>query len=473
MRQLVDGCKSIFFVMNSLKQYIDIFKENRRAIDDHSALALNRLRDDACKVLENATLPRKGDEDYETTDLNEMFAPDYGVNINRVNLTADPDEAFRCDVPNMSTSPYYFFNDIYHHHGDFAQQSSGVVISSLRKAASDYPELIAEYYGKIAPLDDAQVALNTLLAQDGIFVYVPRNVVLERTLQIVNIMNVAYPAMAVRRVLVVLEEGAQARMLVCDHTQSRTVQCLSNQVIEVSVGKNAVFDFYELEATAETSNRASSMWIRQAAGSNLLINGMTLANGATRNNYHISVDGEHAETHLLGMAIASGKQHIDNHTLICHNAGYCHSNELFKYVLDDNSTGAFSGKILVAPDAPKVEAYQSNRNVCASTSAKMFTKPQLVINTDDVKCSHGATVGQLDQEALFYMQTRGIPEHEARTLLMQAFMSDVIDGVRIDALKDRLRHLVEKRFAGTLSNCGECAGTCLKVKGKITKNDEI
>ena len=253
-------------------------------------------------------------------------------------------------------------------------------------------------------------------------------------------------------------------MLVCDHTQSRDVQCLSNQVIEISLGEGATFDYYDLEATASSSRRASTLWAQQAAGSNLLIDGITLANGITRNGYHISINGEHAETSLLGMAIASGEQHVDNHTYIGHNVGHCHSNELFKYVLDDRATGAFSGKILVAENAPKVEAYQSNRNVCASPAAKMFTKPQLEIYTDDVKCSHGATVGQLDQDALFYMRTRGIPEHDARTLLMQAFMSDVIDGVRIEALKDRLHHLVEKRFAGALADCGECSGKCLRNK---------
>ena len=452
--------------MTSLSQYTDIFKAHRSAIDAHSAPVLNAARDAALAALEDASMPRKGDEDYEATDLDEMFAPDYGVNINRVSLTADPEEAFRCDVPNMSTAPYYFFNDVYHHDGDFGGQGNGVIVSSLRKAAEEHPDIVARHYGRIAPLTDPQVALNTLLVQDGIFVYVPRDVIFERTLQLVNIMNVAKPIMAVRRVLVVLEDGAQARMLVCDHTQSRDVQCLSNQVVEISLGENAVFDFYELEATAATSRRAASMWVSQSAGSNLLIDGMTLSNGSTRNNYHIDVKGEHAETHLLGMAISSGEQHIDNHTFIGHHAGHCHSNALFKYVLADNATGAFSGKILVAPDAPKVEAYQSYRNVCASATAKMFTKPQLEIYTDDVKCSHGATVGQLDRDALFYMRTRGIPEQEARILLMQAFMSDVIDGVRIEALKDRLRHLVDKRFAGALSNCGDCAGTCLKVKGK-------
>ncbi|MGN1238266.1 MAG: Fe-S cluster assembly protein SufD [Muribaculaceae bacterium] len=451
--------------MSAIKQYTDIFTTYSDAINAHSAPVLNAVRPDALNALENARMPRKGDEDYEATDLHEMFAPDYGVNINRVNLTADPAEAFRCDVPNMSTSPYYFFNDVYHHVGDtLTPHRDGVIVSSLRKAAEDYPDLVARHYARIAPLSNPQVALNTLLAQDGIFVYVPQRVALERTLQLVNIMNVAQPVMAVRRVLVVLEEGAQARMLVCDHTQSRTVQCLSNQVIEVSLGEGATFDFYDLEATADTSRRASSLWAHQAAGSNLLVDGITLANGITRNDYHISVDGEHAETSLLGMAIMGGNQNVDNHTFIGHNVGHCHSNELFKYVLDDHAIGAFSGKILVAGNAPKVEAYQSNRNVCASTTAKMFTKPQLEIYTDDVKCSHGATVGQLDQDALFYMRTRGIPEHEARTLLMQAFMSDVIDGVRIEALKDRLHHLVEKRFAGALADCGECAGKCLRNK---------
>lgn len=451
--------------MSAIKQYTDIFTTYSDAINAHSAPVLNAVRPDALNALENARMPRKGDEDYEATDLHEMFAPDYGVNINRVNLTADPAEAFRCDVPNMSTSPYYFFNDVYHHDGDtLTPHRDGVIVSSLRKAAEDYPDLVARHYARIAPLSNPQVALNTLLAQDGIFVYVPQRVALERTLQLVNIMNVAQPVMAVRRVLVVLEEGAQARMLVCDHTQSRTVQCLSNQVIEVSLGEGATFDFYDLEATADTSRRASSLWAHQAAGSNLLVDGITLANGITRNDYHISVDGEHAETSLLGMAIMGGNQNVDNHTFIGHNVGHCHSNELFKYVLDDHAIGAFSGKILVAGNAPKVEAYQSNRNVCASTTAKMFTKPQLEIYTDDVKCSHGATVGQLDQDALFYMRTRGIPEHEARTLLMQAFMGDVIDGVRIEALKDRLHHLVEKRFAGALADCGECAGKCLRNK---------
>ena len=445
--------------ISALKQYTDLYWEHSKDVDANSAPALNALRKDALRNLDGKRLPKRGDEDYEATDVEAIFAPDFGVNINRVDILADPNEAFRCDVPNMSTAPYYFFNDIYHH-DTTTNFGRGVIVTSLRNAAQSYPELVARHYGSLAPLTDPQVALNTLLVQDGIFVYVPRGVTMERTLQIVNIMNTPQPIMALRRVLVVLEEGAQARMLVCDHTQSRKVPCLSNQVIEVVAGEDSVFDFYDFEATSPTSFRASSMWARQQARSNLLVDGITLSNGTTRNNFHIDVDGEGAETKLLGMAISSGEQHIDNHTYIGHNAGYCHSNELFKYVVEDSATGSFAGKILVAPGAPKVEAYQSNRNICASTTAKMHTKPQLEIYTDDVKCSHGATVGQLDQDAIFYMRTRGVPLDQARVLLMQAFMSDVIEAVRIDALKDRLHNLVEKRFAGSLAGCGDCAGTC-------------
>jgi Fe-S cluster assembly protein SufD len=162
------------------------------------------------------------------------------------------------------------------------------------------------------------------------------------------------------------------------------------------------------------------------------------------------------------MTIASGEQHVDSHTFISHNAPRCHSNEMFKYVLNDKAVGAFAGKILVKPNCPRVEAYQGNRNLCGAPTAKMYTKPQLEIYTDDVMCSHGSAVGQLDEEALFYMRTRGIGLEEARRLLMQAFVADVIDGVRLDALKDRLHYLVEKRFAGTLSNCASCMAACRK-----------
>ena len=270
-----------------------------------------------------------------------------------------------------------------------------------------------------------------------------------------------------RRILVVVGRNASARMLVCDHTSNAEVDYLSSQVVEIVAMEGATFDYYDLEESSERTKRLSSVFVTQAAGSNVLVDGITLLNGYTRNNYRFEVNGEHAESHLLGMTIAGGCQHVDNHTFISHNAPRCHSNEMLKYVLNDHAVGAFSGKILVKPGCPRIDAYQGNRNICASPEAKMYTKPQLEIYTDDVKCSHGATVGQLDQEAMFYMRTRGVSEPEARRLLMQAFVSDVVDAVRLESLRDRLRHLVEKRFDGSLAtSCqsGDCAASCHRHK---------
>ena len=446
--------------MNALKQYIDLYDQSRDLIAQQSPAVLNMLRGQARETLATARLPRKGSEDYEATDLEAVFAHDYGVNVNRLPFEADPTETFHCDVPNLSTCLYYTSNDAFHSSATAERNIGKVVVEPFSMAAVDYPDLMTAYYGKLARMEDPTVALNSLLVQDGLFIYVPDGVVAERPIQLVNIFNAALDMMVQRRLLIVVGRNASARLLMCDHSQSPDYRYLNNQVVEIVAMQGSTVDYYDLEESTPKTSRVSSIYVDQHEGSNVLIDGITLTNGFTRNNYHVEVNGEHAETQLLGMTIASGDQHVDSHTFISHNAPRCHSNEMFKYVLDDNAVGAFAGKILVQPGCPRVEAYQGNRNLCSAPTAKMYTKPQLEIYTDDVMCSHGSAVGQLDEEALFYMRTRGIGIAEARRLLMQAFVADVIDGVRLDALKDRLHYLVEKRFAGTLSNCAGCLQAC-------------
>ena len=448
--------------MNALQQYIDLYDECREVLEQQSPALLNMVRRTAREQLATARLPRKGSEDYEATDLEAVFAHDYGVNVNRLPFEADPGETFHCDVPNLSTCLYYSSNDAFHSSATAERNISQVVVEPFSMAAVDYPELMADYYGKIAKMSDPTVALNSLLVQDGLLIYVPDGVVAERPIQLVNIFNAALDMMVQRRLLIVVGKNAAIKLLACDHTQSLDYSYLNNQVVEIVAMQGAMLDYYDMEESTPKTSRVSSIYVEQHEGSNVLIDGITLTNGFTRNNYHVEVNGEHAETHLLGMTIASGEQHVDSHTFISHNAPRCHSNEMFKYVLNDNAVGAFAGKILVQPGCPRVEAYQGNRNLCGAPTAKMYTKPQLEIYTDDVMCSHGSAVGQLDEEALFYMRTRGIGIDEARRLLMQAFVADVIDGVRLDALKDRLHYLVEKRFAGTLSNCAGCLAACKK-----------
>ena len=438
---------------NSLKQYIELHDDNLDAINGHSAPQLNALRKEARKALDNAILPRKGSDDYEATDLNAVLAPDYGVNINHVDLSRESTTKFRCEVPNLSTCLYYVFNDTFKPSATAGQSGDKASVESFQ--ATKHPEVLAQHYGSVARLGNTCTALNTMLAQDGVLIYVPKGSATTKPIQLINVFDANARLMAVRRVLIVLEDDAQARVLVCDHTKGDQ-QYLSLETVEIVVGRNAHLDYYHMEESDEHTSRLSQMWVRQGEGSNVLIDGITLTNGFTRNDYQIDVDGEHCDTHLLGMAIATGEQHVDNHTLINHNAPRCQSNEMFKYVLNDNAVGAFAGKILVKPNCPKIDAYQGNRNIVAAPSARMYTKPQLEIYTDDVKCSHGATVGQLDQEALFYMQTRGISMPVAQKLLMQAFMSDVIDGVRLDTLRERLRHLVEMRLSGDYQMCQSC-----------------
>ncbi len=450
--------------MNALKQYIDLYDENHELIDSLSPDVLNQVRRAAREHLQTARLPRKGSEDYEATDLEAVFAYDYGVNVNRLPFDVDPGETFHCDVPNMSTCLYYSSNDAFHSSATAERNIGQVVVEPFSMAAFDYPELMNAYYGKLANMGDPTVALNSLLVQDGLLIYVPDGVVPERPIQLVNIFNAALDMMVQRRLLIVVGKNASLKLLACDHTQSPDYSYLNNQVIEIVAMQGSTLDFYDMEESTALTHRVSSIYVDQHEGSNVLIDGITLTNGFTRNNYHVEVNGEHAQTHLLGMTIASGEQHVDSHTFISHNAPRCHSNEMFKYVLNDQAVGAFAGKILVKPDCPRVEAYQGNRNLCGAPTAKMYTKPQLEIYTDDVMCSHGSAVGQLDEEALFYMRTRGIGIDEARRLLMQAFVADVIDGVRLDVLKDRLHYLVEKRFAGTLSSCAGCMAPARRIR---------
>lgn len=316
--------------MSSINQYIDLLNANREAIDSHSAGALNAARQSALEALAGQRMPVKGDEDYEVTDLEEVFAADYGVNINRIEMAANPAEAFHCDVPNLSTCLYFLINDSFKAAKNSANAlPDGVIVKSLRDAAADNADIVDRYYGKAARLSDRPTALNTLLAQDGVFVYVPKGVAVEKPLQIVNILTSGAPLMACRRLLIVVEENAQLRMLACDHTQAHDVDFLNSQVVEIFAGKNSVVDFYDIEDSSDRTRRVSTLYLHQETGSNLMVDGITLKNGMTRNDFIVDLAGDNTELHLMGMAMASGQRHVDNHTMVCHTAKGGHTDELF------------------------------------------------------------------------------------------------------------------------------------------------
>ena len=443
--------------MKAEQQYIDLFAQCEDLICRHAAGVMNAPRAEAFADFERVGFPSVKSEDYKYTDVAQSFAPDYGLNINRLSIPVNPYDVFRCDVPNLSTSLYFVVNDTFYDKMlPKAHLPEGVYAGGLSTFAEQYPEIAARYYAKAASSKhDGIIALNTMLAQDGFVLYVPKGVVVERPVQLVNIFRSDVDTMANRRILVIMEAQSNAKLLVCDHSID-DVKFLATQVVEVFAGEGAYFDYYDLEESSDSTTRFSSVHVKQEAGSNVLVNGITLNNGLTRNNYYVELNGEQAEATLCGMSILDKEQQVDSYSHITHAAPYCTSNELFKNVLDDQAVGVFSGRILVKEGAQKTAAYQTNRNLCATREARMYSKPQLEIYADDVKCSHGMTTGQLDENALFYMQSRGIPRDEARMLLSVAFTSDVIDYVRMDALKDRLHKLVEKRFRGELARCAGC-----------------
>ncbi len=439
-------------------EYINLYKQYHETIKKHSSSLMNAGRDASFALFEKLGFPTTKLEKYKYTDLTDALSYDYGLNINRLSIPVNPYQVFKCDVPGIQSYLYFVLNDGFYPVNDKRNDDlpENVIICSLREASEKYPALVEKYYGKLtATKNDGLVAFNGAFAQDGFFMYVPENVQLDRPVQLINIMRSDVDFMANSHNLIILEKNAKAQLLVCDHTMD-DVRFVTNRVTEVFVDEYATYEHYKLENTHNKTTNLSTLLIDQKASSNVLGNIMTLHNGVTRNTIEIGINGEHCETTLCGMVVGDKNQQVDNYTSIRHNKPNCHSTELFKYVLDDVSKGGFTGELYVARDAQKTQAYQTNKNILLNRTAKMRTKPQLEIYADDVKCSHGATIGQLDESAMFYMRQRGIPEKEARLLLMFAFTADVIDYIRIDALQDRMKMLVEKRLRGELSKCEGC-----------------
>ena len=444
--------------MASEQQYIELYEQARQMICDHAPEAMNAVRDAAFERFKAKGFPSRKVERYKYTDLQKLFEPDYGVNLNRLEIPADPYQTFRCDVPNLSTSLYFIVNDAFY--GKSPAKSllpDGVIVGSLSEFAAKRPDIVSRYYNQLAGKDEAAVSdLNTMLAQDGLMVYVPRNTVVDRAVQVINILTTPTANLMVnRRVLIVLEEGAQLQMLFCDHAADDR-EFLTTQVIEAFVGENAHLDLYCLEETHYKNVRVSNVYVDQQRDSRVCHNVITLHNGVTRNKLDLTFSGEGAECHCYGCVIADKQQHVDNNTLIIHKVPHCTSNELYKYVLDDKATGAFAGRVLVEHGAQQTVSQMTNQNLTATKEARMYTQPMLEIYADDVKCAHGSTVGQLNDAALFYMRQRGISLPEAKMLLQNAFINEVIDKIELAPLRDRLHYLVEKRFRGELNKCEGC-----------------
>ena len=448
--------------MQTLEKYLELYQKNSQLIGKDDPPFLKELRNTAMSAFKHAGFPQRKEERYKYTHLEPVFDGELSFDFEPRKIDFDDEEIFRCDVPMLDSNVLTVLNGFFHNPGGetLTHLENGIIYGGLKEAITQHPGLVEKYLGKNAPTDDEPfVALNTAFSQDGIFLYVPKGIRMERPIQIINLLLSDKNQMVQHRNLLVLEANAEAQVIICDHTLSPHMY-LTNSVTEVYTGENADLDLLRLQNEHNNSCQVTNTWIRQDRNSRCQHGTITLHGGMVRNNLRINMEGEGAENSALGLFLTDKMQHVDSYTVIEHSKAHCISNQYYKGVLDDVSTGSFNGKIHVHRDAQKTEAYQTNNNILLTDTSRMYTKPRLEIYADDVKCSHGATVGQLDEDALFYLQSRGIPKEESRLMLMDAFTWDVISKIKQPSLQERITDLVGKRLRGELSRCNNCAMHC-------------
>jgi len=442
-----------------------IFEQNKKQLGSSLPEYIGHLREEAIENFIRTGLPEKNDEAYKYFAITRAFKPDYNMQLTPSKVDFHVEDIFKCDVPNLNTRLEIILNGFYvSRDKPLTELENGILIGSLAAALKKYPELTKHHYAKYADYKDSGlVALNTAFAQDGLFVYLPRGAKLPHPIQVVHLPLTGMDTMLQYRNLIILEESSYVEIIVCDHTLS-PFRFLTNSVTEIYTGNNSHIDYSRIQNEHLNSNLITNLYINQERDSSVTTNNITLHGGMVRNNIHVVLNAEGCENNTYGLFFADRDQHVDNFVKVDHAKPNCMSRQLFKGILNDKATGAFHGRIIVRKNAQKTDAFQTNNNILLADEAKMNSKPQLEIYADDVKCSHGTTTGQLDENALFYMRSRGIPLSEARLLLLYAFAREVFDKINIKPLQQRIDNLVNQRLRGELSRCNKCPMNCREIQ---------
>lgn len=407
------------------------------------------LRREAIQAFSMLGLPNRKTEAWKYTNIEKALRHDYKIKGAGAPVPVSRQDLEQFLVPDLDSHVVVLTNGQFNEElSSIGKLPAGVVISGFAQAAEAHPEIVNRHFSKIADFHaEPLVALNTAFTQDGLFIYVPRGVVVEKPVQVVQFVHAHEDVMVQPRNLFVVEDGGVVRVVESEHAIAGG-KTFTNAVTEIYTGKHANVEYYKLEDSGEDATLVDTTQAYQEEGSVCSVYTFTLSGDLVRNNLTFLPNAEHCESHLFGLFLGRGKMHVDNHTLVDHAKPNCNSNELYKGILNDDSTGVFNGKVFVRPDAQKTNAYQSNKSIVLTDRAKMYAKPELEIYADDVKCSHGATTGQLDPEALFYLRSRGIPHEQARAMLLLAFARDVLDNVKLEPLRAVLDEAVHSRFTG-------------------------
>ncbi|MBW6461219.1 MAG: Fe-S cluster assembly protein SufD [Bacteroidales bacterium] len=445
-----------------------LFTTHESLISRNDTPYVSKVRYQGYGKFNELDFPTRKNELWKNTDLSGVLSQDYTKYLERDEISGDIDSLFACDVHNFETDQVSFLNGWHMRtSGDLVKMPEGVITGSLAVAMQQYPELIEKHYARYAnPGSDLFEAMNTAFAQDGLFIYIPDNVLLEKPVQMISIINHTDNLLLQNRNLVILGKNSRLTLVMCDDSTNQQAS-FNNSVTEVFMDDGAQLDHYKLQNLNNTSTLLNTTYFHLESGSSLNTYALTLNGGLIRNNARVKLNGRGADANVYGLYLMDRKQHVDNRVFIEHAVPDCSSNELFKGILDDEASAVFNGHILVQRDAQRTNAYQKNPNILLTDTATVNTRPFLEIYADDVKCSHGATVGQLDNEALFYIRSRGLCMASARLLLMYAFAAEVLGKITLEPLKVRIDEMVKQRLRGELHICQNCVLHCANQDKEI------
>lgn len=407
---------------------------------------IEHLRQEAIEVFKEKGFPHRRDEEWKYTNIAPLLKVDYKL-FPEGDTALEYKDIKKYLINDIDTYTIIFVNGKYSSflsHTTHDEADICVLSSAMHKSV--HQPVIENYYGKIAPKGDSLVALNTAFAKDGAFIYVPNNVILSKPIQIVYFSTgVSQEVMYQPRNLIVVGDNSQVQIIERHQTLDDKAN-LTNAVTEVNVGKNADVQIHKFQNDTDEVSLIDNVFINQERDSRASVFTFAFGGKIVRNNLNFYQKGENCNSVMDGITVIDGKQHVDHHTFVEHFAPHCESHEMYKGIYNDQARGVFNGKIYVHQDAQKLNAFQQNNNVLLSNSASIDTKPQLEIFADDVKCSHGCTVGQLEEESLFYMQQRGIPKNVAKALLLYAFASDALRHVNIPQITTKVNQLIANKL---------------------------
>jgi Fe-S cluster assembly protein SufD len=408
--------------------------------------SLHDIRTGAIKNFENKGFPTKKEEAWKYTSLNSVLKNDFSVFPKQENALSHADVK-KYFLHQIDTYKLVFIDGVF---SSFLSSTThdglDVCLMSSALTKPKYKEVIDAYFNKIANVDDSLTSLNTAFAIEGAFINIPKSKVSDKPIEIMYLSTGTEAALMVQpRNLIIVGENAQVQIIE-RHQSLNSNPVLTNSVTEIFAQERSFVDYYKIQNDVQTANLVDNTYIAQKGNSHASVHTFSFGGNITRNNLNFYHQGEHIESTLKGITLIGDKQLVDHYTLVQHATPNCESHQNYKGIFDGNSTGVFNGKIYVEKEAQKTDAFQQNNNILISEKATINAKPQLEIFADDVKCSHGCTIGQLDDSAMFYMQSRGIPKKEAKALLMYAFSNEVIESIRIPELKERITKLIASKL---------------------------